>query len=151
MVDDWTASPAHWLALWYSGERNSKKHLSTAGGLLDTMMETGWYYSPAEGKSHGPVSLVALCKAISRGQIKSDDLVWHEQVGDWQRVASVPNLVKAIPVRSAPPTCQTDSGKHESRGSGSGTTARSRSGAPTDNPRRCRSNRRHGPRGPSQM
>ncbi len=51
----------------------------------------------------------------------------------------------------APPTCQTDSGKHESRRSRSGTTAGTGCGTPTDNSRRGRPNCRHGPRGTSPM
>jgi hypothetical protein len=67
------------------------------------MTDDGWHFSVADGKSSGPVSLAQIRDAIASGQLRQDDLVWHESLGDWQRIASVPALNNAGAARTTPP------------------------------------------------
>lgn len=75
------------------------------------MTTSGWYYSLADGESTGPVSFKSLQAAIRCREIKPDDLVWHEAIGEWQRVAHVPELNRTLcglsgPTHPTPPPIQ---------------------------------------------
>ena len=67
------------------------------------MTDTGWHYSVGDGKPNGPIPLEQLRKAIATGQLAPDTLVWHESLGDWQPVASVPALASARTAKQLPP------------------------------------------------
>lgn len=59
-----------------------------------------WYYSES-GNQVGPVSEEELRSKIASGAVKSDDLVWHDGLANWQPVAQTPELATAL-VASAP-------------------------------------------------
>jgi len=73
---------------------------------FDLMTDTGWYFSIEAGKSCGPISLSKIRSAISSGKIQPIHLVWHESLGDWHRVESVPILTLVTPVSVTPPPIQ---------------------------------------------
>jgi hypothetical protein len=58
-------------------------------------MESGWYYSRLAGppgQPSGPVTWEELVSAARGGRLAPDDLVWHEQLGDWRPASQIPNL-----------------------------------------------------------
>lgn len=73
---------------------------------MNATTDTGWHFSDEDRQSKGPVAFAKLSAAVSSGRIKPADLVWHESIGDWQRIDSVPILASAIRVVPAPPPIQ---------------------------------------------
>jgi hypothetical protein len=67
------------------------------------MKDTGWYYTPGDGKTYGPVTLEELLSKITSGQVAEGHHVWHESIVNWQTVSSVPELSSAIPANPPPP------------------------------------------------
>jgi hypothetical protein len=67
------------------------------------MSDDGWHFSVADGKTSGPVSLAHIRNAVASGQLRQDDLVWHESLGDWKRIASVSTIINASSAGSSPP------------------------------------------------
>ncbi len=60
-----------------------------------------WYYSES-GRQSGPIPEDELRNKIASGAVKSEDLVWHDGMTDWQPVSRTPELATAL-VASAPP------------------------------------------------
>jgi hypothetical protein len=56
------------------------------------MQESGWYYA-VNGQRQGPIGFEQLRHMVAMGQIAGGDLVWHEGMGDWQAVSSIPALM----------------------------------------------------------
>ncbi len=79
----------------------------SAGG-----MESGWFYARrggAAGQQAGPFSWQDLVSHARGGAFGPDDLVWHEQLGDWRPAAQVQGLFAApvpAPVHAATPAAQ---------------------------------------------
>ncbi len=68
----------------------------------DVMQESGWYYA-VNGQRQGPIDFEQLRHMVAMGQIAAGDLVWHEGMGDWQTVSSIPALApRPQPVYPAP-------------------------------------------------
>ena len=66
----------------------------SAGG-----MESGWYYAERggpQGQQVGPVSWQDLVSYARGGAFGPDDVVWHEQLGDWRPASQVPGLVRRV-------------------------------------------------------
>jgi hypothetical protein len=61
-------------------------------------MDSGWYYSlrsGVPGQQMGPLSWQDLVAYARRGAFGPDDLVWHEQLGEWRPGSQVPGLFAA--------------------------------------------------------
>ncbi len=67
-----------------------------------------WYYAH-EGQRKGPVDAATIQNLYWQGQIRPDDLVWEEGMGDWVKASSVlppPNLTtepQVPPSLASPP------------------------------------------------
>ena len=65
----------------------------SAGG-----MESGWFYARRggpPGQQVGPVSWQDLVSYARGGAFGPDDLVWHEQLGDWRPASQIQGLFAA--------------------------------------------------------
>ena len=45
-----------------------------------------WYYLDLAHQQKGPMSYVALTKALREGKIGPSTYVWHEEMGDWKEL-----------------------------------------------------------------
>lgn len=73
---------------YFAKEPQPTKSKVSSGG-------TEWYYV-FDGDRLGPVSTDELAALVSKGEIKSDTLVWSTELADWSPVSSVPNLSKSL-------------------------------------------------------
>ena len=64
------------------------------------MTNTAWFYSHGD-KEQGPVSRAQLDALARSGQLKADDLVWHEGLEDWQTAASAGIVTMPSPKATA--------------------------------------------------
>lgn len=64
------------------------------------MTNTAWFYSHGD-KEQGPVSRAQLDALARSGQLKADDLVWHEGMEDWQTAASAGIVTMPSPKATA--------------------------------------------------
>lgn len=69
--------------------------------------ENGWHYSVADGTSEGPVSLLSLRQAVHLGNLRADDLVWHESLGAWKQITNIAELSPYLAASAVPPRQQT--------------------------------------------
>lgn len=51
------------------------------------MTEKLWYYVDASRQKNGPVAAGVIKNAYQRGELRSDSLVWHAQLPQWQSLA----------------------------------------------------------------
>ena len=51
-----------------------------------------WYYVK-DGTQAGPVDQSTLAAMVRYGEVKPDDLVWRDGMGEWQPAAAIPELV----------------------------------------------------------
>lgn len=64
---------------------------------------SAWYYAK-NSRQYGPIAFDALRKLAVDGLLSSTDLVWHEDLSDWQPAGQISGLFQATPAtKSAPP------------------------------------------------
>lgn len=61
------------------------------------MSDMQWFYSDAQKKQQGPISLAQLQQLAARGEVKPDSLVWNEQMSDWAPARSVDGVFNQTP------------------------------------------------------
>jgi hypothetical protein len=57
-------------------------------------MAIEWHYAK-NGTQHGPVAAESLQDLLRRGELKADDLVWHDELPEWTPAEDVPGLMPA--------------------------------------------------------
>ena len=57
-------------------------------------MPDKWYFGQ-NGMQKGPVALEALQEMAQRGEVRTQDLVWHEGLSDWKEAGSVAEIFPA--------------------------------------------------------
>lgn len=65
-------------------------------------MSEAWSYIQA-GKTVGPVTEEALRDLLASGQLRMDDLVWHQGIPDWTKAGQFPELRAPSAPPAAPP------------------------------------------------
>ncbi len=76
------------------------------------VMESGWFYARrggAPGQQAGPFSWQDLVSHARGGAFGPDDVVWHEQLGDWRPASQVQGLFAvpaSAPMQAAAPVAQ---------------------------------------------
>ena len=68
-------------------------------------MSQEWYYS-SDGERHGPVGAKKLKSLAASGDLRPDDLVWKEGMGEWQPASKLKKLFPEPADRSEPVTFQ---------------------------------------------
>ncbi len=73
----------------------------------DGMTGSNWYYHKPGGAAEdhlGPLTWEEMVANAQHGTLSPDDLVWHEQLGDWRPAAEVAELFTVMPPPPPPPS-----------------------------------------------
>ena len=73
------------------GQAGVNQPTATAASGPASAGDAQWYYAK-DGSQAGPVDQATLAAMVRSGEIKPDDLVWREGMGEWQPAAQVPEL-----------------------------------------------------------
>lgn len=89
------SSPAHSLPRLYQTPSTSPPRLFIFQGMQ--------IYVGRAGQREGPFTLVEVRAMLTAGQLRPDDLAWHEGTPDWISVNQLPGLIPHSPAAAGPP------------------------------------------------